>query len=193
MLAALRTVHDMLYDRGYKPRKEYEWIDDQKKMVQRVQNKDMVLWADRKAPDDSLMVFFAVEPKLKVQKVRAFLATLDESKITHAILVYAKQVTPKAKEELRAYNVEMFTAAELYKNRLMHHLVPKHEMLSPQETTDLLHDFNLSSTKKLPRYRTTDPVVRYHNWPVGTVVRIFRVLGNQQEPTLYYRMVDDKA
>jgi len=184
----------MMRDRGYKPRKGYEWVDDQKKMVQKVQNKDMVLWADRKTPEyDTVMVFFAFEDTLKVQKVRSFLETLEESEVNHAILVFAKKVTPKAKEELRNYQVEMFTVSELFKNRTLHHLVPKHETLSPQEVTELLKKYELTSTHELPRYRPTDMVVRYYNWPHGTVVRIYRILGNQQEPSLYYRVVDDKA
>ena len=88
MLQTLRTVHEMIGERGYVPRKKYEWIDDSKKMLQKVQNNYMVLWADRKTPEDSLMVFFSFEPKLNVQKAREFIETLEESKVHHAIVVH---------------------------------------------------------------------------------------------------------
>ena len=42
--------------------------------------------------------------------------------------------------------------------------------------------------EQLPRILDTDPVVRYHAWPCGAVVRVWRVFGGH-EPIPYFRVV----
>lgn len=194
MFPVLRTVYEMLSDRGYTPRAGYEWINDPKQLCARIVGKDLVYWGDREKPSDSVMVFFAYEPKLKINKARQFLEVLQTNNIDHAILVYANQITPPAKAAFSnvVNNLEFFSVIDLYVNRIRHELVPKHEMLSLEQVSQLQQKHLLSSMDQIPSYSLTDRVVRYYNWSVGTVVKIYRKIGNQKEPEVYYRIVSDK-
>jgi len=190
MLSALKTVHEMLRDRGYVIKKGYEWLDDSKQMIARCKKDELVVEAERKQPQDHVYVFFATEPKVKVARSRLYKPRMDKAHVNHMILVFAQLVTPKAKVELSEFDVEYFKAAELYRNKYYHALVPKHEALSGEEAAQLLKDKNLPSVEYLPRFRSdSEWPIRYHYWPKGTVVRIYRKFGNQQEPKLYYRVV----
>ena len=68
-----------------------------------------------------------------------------------------------------------------------HHLVPKHELLSKEETEKLLSQFGLDFDK-LPRIMQEDPICQEMKANVGDVIRITRnslVAGE----TIYYRRV----
>lgn len=62
-------------------------------------------------------------------------------------------------------------------------MVPLHEMLSEEETTELLRVHNIVKDH-LPKIPAHDPIVRWNGWTVGDIIRIHRVDG-----TLYYRLV----
>ena len=58
--------------------------------------------------------------------------------------------------------------------------MPKHERMSapPDGVT----------REQLPKILEGDPIVQYHNWPVGTVVRVWRRFGGH-ERVPYFRVV----
>jgi len=180
----LNTVHEMFTDRGYtilsKPQwhKKIQQIEDLKCIAQKI--------------DDKVFVFFASDPKVPVKKMREYIQIMDENKIAHAVIVFAHQITPSAKSEIdpNRHDIEMFQAKELFENRTKHYLVPKHEKLeSEEEIQQILHKYHLTSKNQLPRYDPDEVIVRYYHWPVGSVVKIYRKLGNQKEPEIFLRHV----
>ncbi len=68
-----------------------------------------------------------------------------------------------------------------------HHLVPKHELLSADETQKLLSQFGLDFDK-LPQMSQEDPMAQELGAKVGTIIRITRNSPVAGE-TLYYRRV----
>lgn len=184
MLAALRTVHEMLHDRGFVVRPEYNINQDEKHQPQIQDNLAVVADKDG-AP---IYVFFAFEPKLGVKETREFIERMNTDQVKQAILVCVQPPSHKSKEELEQHNVEIFKAFDLFKNKTRHTLVPKHEVLNDDEVTALCKKHNVT-LEKLPVYDKNDPIVRYYGWKVGTVVRIYRQYGAQREPEIYYRIV----
>ena len=72
---------------------------------------------------------------------------------------------------------------------LTHQLVPKHEILSEDETEQMLKEFKLTKDQ-LPKILITDPCVKRINGKEGDVIKITR-----KSPTagvsVFYRMVTD--
>jgi DNA-directed RNA polymerase subunit H (RpoH/RPB5) len=199
MLAALKTIHEMLGDRGYTIRDDYAVEFGNKPSEQRrlvaIAEDNLTVVADKEDLKDAgdgetVYVFFAFEPKLGVAKTRTYTERMEEDDIGHAIMVCAQMPSHQSREELKSNNVEIFTAMDVFKNRTTHKLVPKHEVVSdPVEIERLMRAQDIDSLKKYPVYKTTDRVVRYYNWPVGTLVRIYRTFGAQREPEIDYRVV----
>lgn len=97
--------------------------------------------------------------------------------VTNAIIIYSQMLTPSAtkvtKEMAPKYRIEPFKEEELLVNITNHLLVPKHEILSPEEKKMLLARYRLDENQ-LPRIFSTDPVARYYGMRRGNVVRIIR-------------------
>ena len=131
--------------------------------------------------DDPLtLVYLHHEDKIGVK----FARSVTEDASTHVVLVSIEGCTPFTRKECDAQRVQFFTARELAFNITRHELVPKHEkMEGPPPGTTLA---------QLPKLPETDAVARYHAWPVGTVVRVWRVFAGS-EPVPYFRVVSPSS
>lgn len=179
----LQTVHEMFTDRSYKIIPKTQW----NKKNQQFEDLKVVA----KTEYGNVFCFFATDPKVSVKKIREYIIHMDEQKTTHAVIVYGQQITPGAKAEISSdYDFEMFQAKELFENKTRHFLVPKHEKIEEGKAVDdVLKKYHLETKNQLPRYDPLDKVVRYNHWPIGSVIKIYRRLGNQKDPELFYRHI----
>jgi len=104
-------------------------------------------------------------------------------------LIVVSGITSKAYQQLNEDfpNTEVFTEQELMIDLVSHIAVPKHEMLSAEETEIFLKDYLLKK-REIPKMFLSDPVSKYFNAKVGQIFRIIRpseVSGN----SIYYRIV----
>lgn len=126
----------------------------------------------RGGPRD-LDVYVHAEDKVGVKWARTVLE--------HGVAVVAvapEGATPFTKKECEGKPIQFMTAREACVNVTRHALVPRHEVVE-----DATHTLRL-----LPKIADTDPVVRWYDWPPGTVVRVFRCFGGH-EPVPYLRVV----
>jgi len=68
-----------------------------------------------------------------------------------------------------------------------HKLVPKHELLSPEESQAVLDKFKITR-EQMPKISSTDPAIVEYKPNVGDIIKITR----HSEPigeSLYYRVV----
>ena len=106
-------------------------------------------------PEERLFVFYSMERNVGVKTMRQFINILEEKNITRGIIIWSDKMTSAAKkvgivgdvvylpqviDAMRLQLVlEDFEEAFLLVNITHHQLVPKHEVLSPEEKTELLH------------------------------------------------------
>lgn len=129
-------------------------------------------------------VFVHAEDKVGVKYARTVLETREgEDDNVHCLIVSPQGPTPFTRRECDGKPVQFFLAKELCVNVTKHALVPKHERVA-------LSDVHppVASPAQLPRLFLSDPIVRYHDWGVGTVVRVWRRFGGH-EPVPYFRVV----
>ena len=84
-------------------------------------------------------------------------------------------------------NSEVFTEEELMINLRDHVLVPKHTILTEEQTKNFYKEFN-TKKKGMPRILTGDPVARYYNMKPNDIVRILRPSGASGVAP-FYRLV----
>jgi len=73
---------------------------------------------------------------------------------------------------------------------LKHRFVPKHEILSEEETKELLERYNIS-LRQLPKISSKDVVIKALNAKTGNVIKITRKSPTAKE-SIYYRVVFDE-
>lgn len=71
------------------------------------------------------------------------------------------------------YKIEEYAETDLVVNITKHFLVPKHEVMSPEDKKALLERYRLKETQ-LPRIQLQDPVARYYGVSRGQVMKITR-------------------
>lgn len=180
-----RTIHELVKDRNFQVSDE-EITMDLKKFEQvyaspgtgTVDRSQLNFFTSSKDdPSDQIFVFFTDEKSVGVKTMRKFLLILDEKSIQRGIIIFPGAMTPSARKVIVAmtqqYKLEEFSESDLLVNITHHILVPKHEVLSPEEKKALLERYRLKETQ-LPRIQITDPVARYYGLRRGQVVKITR-------------------
>ncbi|KAF8591118.1 DNA-directed RNA polymerase RPB5 subunit [Ramaria rubella] len=179
-----RTIHELVKDRGFQVSEDEIAMDlttfrnNYSSSVGTVDRSQLNFFTNsRKDLSDQIFVFFTEEKSVGVKTMRKFLGILDEKSIQRGIIVYPGNMTPSARKVIVAmaqqYKLEEFSEADLLVNITHHTLVPKHEVLLPEEKKALLEKYRLKETQ-LPRIQIADPVARYYGLKRGQVVKITR-------------------
>ena len=185
-----RTVLQMLRDRGYlvfdtKDDLNMSRTDFESKFVKNYKIIREHLEIKRpkwNSNSNKLLVAFVEGEKEKstigVKSIRSYCERIKQDNYKNVILILHGRLTPHAKQAISAINsgfdkIEYFSEAELVVNITEHTLVPKHEILSIEETKCLLKRYSLSETQ-LPRIQKNDPVARYLGLQKNQIVKIIR-------------------
>lgn len=128
-----------------------------------------------------------LSPKMSVDLARKSAAECDSS--TKVIVCSFSRPTYMAKQVLLDNNVEFFETSQLVQNITKHQLVPQHSKLSVDEVRHLLKSVRCALSQ-LPKILRSDPVVRYYDFPVDSVVRIERKSGRQPSANAYRVVID---
>ncbi|KAI3620464.1 hypothetical protein CBS9595_002431 [Malassezia furfur] len=178
-----RTIHELVADRGYEVADEEINMDldtfkaemSTNGVVDR--NRLNFFTSHRDNPDERLFVFYSTERNVGVKTMRQFISVLEEKNITRGIIIWSDKMTSAAKKVIEAMRLQLvledFEEAFLLVNITHHQLVPKHEVLTPDEKAELLQRYRLKESQ-LPRIQQSDPVARYFGLTRGQVVKITR-------------------
>lgn len=212
-----RTQIEMMIDRGYVvPQEELDMLNslNSEEMLTKFnklypditeQNQPFLYYIYSKvpvrgAPFERVAVAILHHPftdtpyskNLSETEVKAIITKAFENKITHIIIISRAAVEAFIDKELvriSGLQIEIFHYSRLFFNISKHLYVPKHELMTEEETKDLLTNISKS---QLPQISYNDPVVRYYNFPVGSIIRIHRdnsILPVSVTRTYYYRLV----
>jgi len=90
-------------------------------------------------------------------------------------VLIVKSISKKARQYILTNypRTEIFFEDELMINLVDHEFVPKHEVLSEDESKAFFEAY-LCKKRNMPKLYSTDPVARYYNMKVGDVCRIIR-------------------
>ncbi|GAA6031611.1 hypothetical protein JCM8097_006548 [Rhodosporidiobolus ruineniae] len=181
-----RTVHELVRDRGYGiSEDEIAMSLDEFKgqyapggtAIDKAKINFSAQRSTAQGNEESIFVFYAEEASVGIKTMRKFIDILESQKIQRGILIYKTSMTPSANKVITAmaqqFQIEAFQESELLVNITHHVLVPKHEVLEPNDKRELLERYRLKDTQ-LPRIQMHDPVARYYGLKRGQVVKITR-------------------
>ena len=95
---------------------------------------------------------------------------------TEAIMINDSGLSPQARthfEMIKDVSCQAFLDSDLMYNPTRHVDTPRHEILSKEETTELLRNLKVTPNQLL-LIKENDAVVRYYGWKAGGVVRVYR-------------------
>ncbi|KZT51753.1 RPB5 subunit of DNA-directed RNA polymerase [Calocera cornea HHB12733] len=178
-----RTIHELVNDRGFQVsddelKMDLNYFRSQYAQNGRVDRNLLNFFTNaRSNPSDQIFVFFADEKSVGIKTMRRFIHILDEKAIQRGIIIYPTAMTPSSRKVISQmaaqYTLEEFAESELLVNITKHKLVPRHEVMTPEEKRELLDKYRLRESQ-LPRIQLGDPVSRYYGLKRGQVVRIIR-------------------
>ncbi|KAH6909049.1 DNA-directed RNA polymerase I [Coprinopsis sp. MPI-PUGE-AT-0042] len=179
-----KTIHELVKDRGFSVSDEEinmsldrfrQLYGNSMGVIDR--NQLCFYTHHRATTTEQIFVFFSEERSVGVKTMRKLLSIMEEKGIQRGIIIYPVNMTPSARKVISAmaaqYRLEEFAEADLLVNITHHTLVPRHEVLTPDEKKTLLERYRLKDTQ-LPRIQPMDPVARYYGLRRGQVVKIIR-------------------
>jgi len=103
--------------------------------------------------------------------------------------VIVKSISNKTKQlVINTYlNTEIFLEKELMMNLIEHTYIPLHEILSNEESQQIIESYN-TRKRDMPKILTNDPIARYYNMQPGQICRILRP-SETSGYVPYYRLV----
>ena len=181
MERAIATVHAMASARGY----VYDAASQQSTPTRLV----FQTQADSGASGPSGPVLVALEDKLTLSVAKACAAQSDHIGAARLIVVFGASPTSAARATLAEHAgldrpIEFFTYAELAFDIMKHSLVPKFDVLEPDEIASMLHRYRVKQAQ-LPRMHSTDPCARYLGLSRGQVVRVTRSSAEYGDSVAY--------
>lgn len=178
-----RTCWEMLKDRGYlvADEKVNLTLDDFQKEFgsgEGIRREDLTISVPKvDDPQNQILVFFPDEEKLGVDRIMQYMERMKEEAIHRAVLVLQRKLSAKAKTHIalsaHKFHIQDFLEEELLVNITRHVMVPKHQVLGPEDKATLLRRYKVRETQ-LPRIQLSDPVAKYLGMERGEVVRIVR-------------------
>ncbi|KAJ8468422.1 hypothetical protein ONZ51_g9656 [Trametes cubensis] len=175
-----RTIHELVKDRGFQVSDDEINMDlatfrahyaNQAGSVDRSQLNFFTNHRDN--PQLQIFIFFTDEKSVGVKTMRKLLGILEEKHIQQGIIIFPGNMTPSARKVIVAmasqYKLEEFSESDLLVNITHHTLVPRHELLTPEQKKELLETYRLKETQ-LPRIQLADPVARYYGLKRGNVL-----------------------
>lgn len=125
-----------------------------------------------------------------VQYINQLAKIMKEEKLEIGMVVTSGRYTQAAKKKAQANGIELVPRIFPVFNLFDHELVPKHEILPPDEREKLLAKYRVHPYQ-LPRIRTSDPTVTAIGAKAGDVVRIIRDSATAGKYVAYRYVVED--
>lgn len=164
----ITTLREMLQQREYK-------IDDD---VDSDAEDELPTHLIATKPDGKqIVVFTSIVPKYNIKSFHNTVASMNELKIKHGIVVYTT-ITPATKKKIAdtdaiRLTIESFTDQELRYNPTKHRLVPLHTRLNADECKAFKEKYGT----KIKVIKVDDVISRFYAFQKGDIIKITRRSG----------------
>jgi len=169
----------------------YDKIEDNIKKITETISDDQIYIIDLDQKIDNYDKYII---KLSQQQIKAIKKSYGIDDFLHTYknkpkIIVVKDISTKASRSiLNDYKrTEIFTEEFLMINLIDHNIVPRHELLTEEETNIFFEKYNCKK-KNMPKILIDDPVARYYNMKIGDICRIIRP-SEKSGLTVSYRLV----
>lgn len=176
-----KTMGEMLSDRGYQPKSLCSDVND---MLLAIIRTSPVFFGTKRG-GANVHVYYDKELRTTVKTARSL---IQETNGDSVIVVSILGPTPYCSKDLSENrSISFYQMQRLVTNVTHHSLVPSHRLIDEEEEVALFKKYSLLRSQ-LPILLLEDPVCRYYDFPLNSIVEIRRN-GIGHETSLYYRRV----
>jgi DNA-directed RNA polymerase I, II, and III subunit RPABC1 len=139
--------------------------------------------------NDQLIIIYHMKSKFIKSDLKTFLKQVDISSQTKLLFIFKQKIhennEKNIKDLIKETKYEYFKIKHLLFNITHHSIVPKHEILSIDETNKIMERYDVKSRSQFPKILATDPVARYYDVQPGQLVKITRSSTSTGENVTY--------
>jgi len=143
-------------------------------LVKREEQKDVVSFMVQMPSKERALIWcILTEGAVGVQYINQLSKTMKEAKVSRGIIITGGRYTQAAKVNARKRAIELIPRIFPSFNLFEHVLVPRHEILTPEEKEKVLMEYRVQPYQ-LPQIRSSDPAAKAIGARPGDIVRIIR-------------------
>lgn len=173
-----RKAQILIKLRGYKLIKRKQAKDASGFLVKTAEKKKMLMWC------------LPSRGTIGVAYIKQLIKIMEEEELDRAIVVTSGRYTQAARKLARKGGIELIPRIFPSFNIFDHVLVPKHEIVKPDERKKLLQEYRVQPYQ-LPRLKASDPAVKAIGAKPGDIVRIIRDSPTAGKYISYRHVVED--
>lgn len=129
------------------------------------------------------------QPTVGIAAMNTLYKIMKEKEIERALVVTEGRYTHAVKQGAKKKNVELLPKSFPVFDIFEHALVPKHEILTQQEQTNLLTQYKVQPYQ-MPQVKSSDPAVKAIGAKPGDILRIIRKSATAGEHITYRYVVE---
>lgn len=185
-LIVLTNVVKMLTERGLMKFDQLE--DNIKDIISKPHDDDVYSVSVNSQQDKDYFIILLNQKITSITKHSLIGEYIFKDKNVHKVIVIT-DISPRSRQSIQNNfpKIELFLEKELMFNLVDSIYVPKHQVLSQEESDAVIKEYNVTK-RQLPRILTVDPVARYYNMQTGQICRITRP-SETSGLSNYYRIV----
>lgn len=185
---ARNTILEMLQDRGYEiPKKHFDFTFEEFLNIGFYN-----IYISNIDESEYTYIYFSNQDKqLTINNLKNIYSNiLEETNNIHVHVIFILNDEPNTavKTALKSKdysNIEYFLYEELIINITKHSIMPRFEIIKdPDEVKTILNRYN-ATKQQLPKFLSSDPIVKYFNAKPGTIFRIFSKSATVGEAVRY--------
>lgn len=136
-----------------------------------------------------ILIWCVPDETIGIQTVNRMAKAMKEAEIGYGILVASGRYTNAAKQAAKKKHIELLPKTFPVFDIFEHVLVPKHEILTPEEREKLLAQYRVKPYQ-LPQIKASDPAARAIGAKPGDILRIIRRSPTAGEHITYRYVVE---
>lgn len=158
------------------------------KPVKREETKDEIKYIAEDKDGNKVIVLCIIGKAVGIKHIRQIAKDMEEIGAVRALVISDGRYTRSAKAGAKKHNIELIPKWFPPFNIFEHELVPKHEILPPEEVKKLLEKYKIKPYQ-LPWIRASDPAVIAIGAKPGDVIKITRKSPTAGEAVVYRYVV----
>ncbi len=136
-----------------------------------------------------ILIWCVPDETIGIQAVSRMAKTMKEAEIEYGILIASGRYTNAAKQTAKKKHIELLPKTFPVFDIFEHVLVPKHEILTPEEREKVLAQYRVKPYQ-LPQIKASDPAVKAVGAKPGDIIRIIRRSPTAGEHIAYRYVVE---